>query len=186
MTFFPLILIPLCSILNHLAGQSTVIPNPRIVCRVFGISVAFATVAYCIGLPKETLQLSSFTCLFGMAIWAIPGWASGFVCIPPYNDTRKTGWLSEIVNRITAVNALTKLTPDQCRRWGVIYFILRGLFIYPMFAAFGVLLTPYVFLIGLGGALQGLCYGSSKTVLMAEFKMGSVIGAMLAAVLLLA
>ncbi len=186
MMYLPLILIPICALLNHWGGQSTVIPNPRIVCRVFGISAAFAVVSYfCIHSPNQWIQTAT-VCLLGMALYAVPGWSKGFVCIPPYNDTRGApDFLSKIVNELLGVTT-EPLSPYGCHLWGMLYLTLRGLYIYPLFAGLGYMITPWAYLIGIAGAFQGLIYGTSSLVLWAEPKMGTLIGVMLAAVLIIA
>jgi hypothetical protein len=185
MHYLPLLLIPLCALLNHLGGQSTTIPDPRIVCRVIAILAVITTLSHLM-LPLDKVAIIGIASLLGMALWAIPGWSPGFVCIKPCNDTRGDTWLGDIVNTLMGVSALDKLTPSQCWKWGLIYFSLRGLYIYPAFALLGYFLTPWAYAIGLGGALMGFCYGSSSLVLWAEWKFGAVIGAMFAGVLLCA
>jgi hypothetical protein len=182
---FALLLIPLCSVLNHLGGQSTIIPNSRIVCRVFGIPLAFAACAVFGGVSDIQGLLLFLAAIVGMALWAVPGWGSGFCCIPPYNDTRETGKLESFVNAIMGVSTLTKLSPAQAHKWGIVFFILRGLYMLPMFCALAGFLTPWAVTIGLGSALMGIVYGTSSLVLYAEWKYGALVGAMLAGVLLL-
>ncbi len=183
--FFSLILIPSCSFLSHLGGQSTVIPNPRIVCRVFGIGVIFGLISYIIGLPLYSISCLTAIAMAGMALWAVPGWASGFCCIPPYNDHRQDTILSNLVDKLMGVNRLVTLTPAKCHTWGMLYFTLRGLYLYPLFAGLGYFLTPWAYPIGLLSALQGLIYGNCKTVYNAEFVMGALIGMMLSGALIL-
>lgn len=181
----PLLLIPICALLNHLGGQSTVIPNPRIVCRVFGMAMVFAAAAYFSGVPLDKTGWCGLAALAGFALWAVPGWASGFCCIPPYNDGRQDTALSELVNSMTDTNHLQKLPPDCCRYWGVVYFTLRGLYLYPMFLALAWLLNPWVAVIGAICLTQGAIYGTAQYVSIAEWRYGMLIGAALCAALML-
>lgn len=183
MIYLPLSLIPLCALLNHLGGQSTYIPCPRITSRVFGITTAFYAVA-ALQLPLGTALEAAGIVLAGMALWAVPGWASGFSCIGNCEDGRQDTALANFINCLMGLSSLDKLSQKQCWNWGVLYFTLRGLYIYPLFAGLGYLLTPWAYLIGLAGVLQGVLYGTSSLVLWAEYKMGALIGLMLAAVLM--
>jgi hypothetical protein len=182
--FLPLILIPICALFNHWAGQATFVPNPRLIFRGIAIPAVITILSY-LRLPIDKVAIVGLISLSGMALWWIPGWASGFCCISPYGDGRQQTVLSSIVNKIMGVSYTDKLTPSQCHEWGWIYFTLRGLYIYPLFAALGFL-TPWAYTIGFISSFMGICYGTSKLVSSAEWKMGAVIGAMLAGVLLLA
>ena len=184
-------LIILCSILNHLGGQSTTIPNPRITCRVFGIGVAagFASLLYGHGI--ETSAYVWGICTTGMALWAVWKWGPMFMAIngeehrdyttPWYNPNT---WLTAVTDSLLGVNQLTTLTTAQCKNWGTIYGTFRGAFMYPMFCALAGLLSPAAFLAGIPCMLQGIVYRISTQVYYAEFIFGGIIGAMLATVLI--
>lgn len=163
-----LLLIPICSYANHAGGQSTIIPNPRFICRVFGMSLAF-------GVFSQSVLCFLFA-LAGMALWALPGWAEGFVIFDG-KDTRNNSLIDRLTN---------KIRPVCDKTWGLIFFTLRGLYIYPLFIALSYLLTPWALLIGFGGALMGVCYRYSPSVLVSEYKMGAVIGLMFSLVLFIA
>lgn len=180
-----LLLIPICSVANHLGGQSTTIPDPRITCRVIAIPAAFELAAYFTG---ANLWQGLFV-LAGMAMWATPAWAQGFMALPYVTgtlpaDRRGTGLLDSLCNLLMGVNPLTTLTVRQCRIWGVLFMTMRGGYLYPLFIALGAFYNPWAYVIGLGCFLQGAVYGLAQEVIYAEFVMGAIIGAMLAGVLL--
>lgn len=185
--FFILTLIPACAILNHLGGQSTTIPNPRITCRVFGIGLAFDLVTQFLMIPTKTSLTAWGIVTAGMAIWAVFHWGDGFMAITG-TDTRnysKYKWICAICDKICKVNSTSILTPAQCKEWGTWYMTVRGGFMYPMFIALGIMMTPWAFWAGLGCLLQGIVYRTSETVRAAEYKMGALIGLMLSMVLIL-
>ena len=190
----PLLLIPACALLNHLGGQSTSIPSPRIVCRVFGIPIVFTLAAYFSGTPLEAVKYSGLICFLGMALWAIPGWAQGFMALPYTRGSvwpadgrnyKSNAWLVHFCDILMGVNSLTKLSLYQCREWGIVFMTLRGAFMYPMFCALAGLLTPWATVIGAFCLLQGAVYGTAKTVASAEWRFGTLIGAALCAVLMI-
>lgn len=189
--FYALTLIPICSLLNHLGGQSTRIPCPRFVCRMLGIGAAFGAVSRLCGLPIDTALLYGTICVAGMTLWAV--WKNGpqFMAI---NETDfrdyKTPWYTP--NRhITAlcdfgmnVSQFSTLTSSQCVEWGALYGTILGLFLYPMFITMAVIITPWAFLIGMFCLAQGEIYRACKSVLIAEYVFGACIGLALSAVLI--
>ncbi len=182
-----MLLISACSELNHLAGQSIVIPNPRITCRVFGIGVAAGVASLLYGHGIDTSAYVWGVCTTGMALWAIFKWGPMFMAINGeehrlYDDKwwLPNYWITAMTDRLMHVNKLTQLSPAQCRRWGTIYGTMRGALMYPMFCALAALLTPMAFFIGAACLLQGIVYRLSTQVYYAEFIYGGIIGAMLA------
>ena len=187
-----LLLIPICSELNHLGGQSTTIPNPRIVCRVFGIGMAFAIISLLSGLPNEIVGYNWAICTAGMALWAV--WKNGpeFMSInatdfrdytTPWYTPNK--WLTKICDDAMGVMQTSVLTPAECKEWGTLYGCLLGIFLYPLFLIFGFYLSPAAIIIGLVFFAQGMIYRDSCIVLYAEYWMGALIGSALAAVLII-
>lgn len=195
MTFIALIIatfIILCSYINHLGGQSTSIPDPRIVCRVIAIPALFALTGLIIGVyPISSLVLFAIA-VAGMAFWAV--WSNGaeFMSINA-TDYRNynTPWyepnyaLTRISDAMLGVSQLTKLSPAQCKNWGTLYGTLLGLFIYPLFASLGYVLTPWAYIIGTFCLLQGIVYRISGQVLIAEYIYGGMIGVALGSVLIM-
>ena len=180
MNTLPLILIPLCSILNHEGGQNAVIPDPRIVFRVFGMAVAVAVVSLLAGLTIDTSWLLLGITLAGMALWAVFTWGNGFICLPPYIDNRdytKLCWVCELCNMLLGVTSLSTLTTTQKKLWGILFLTIRGGFMYPMFITIAFIFGPMSLLVGLLCFTQGVVYWLSKTVYIAEFVFGGLIGA---------
>lgn len=176
MHLLPFILIPLCSILNHLGGQSVTIPFPRITCRVFGIGLAFLFAS--IGTPLHQALIAWAIVTAGMALWAVFHWGDGFMSVTGI-DTRnysKYRWICWICDRLCGVSYLTTLTPAQCKAWGMVYMTVRGTFMYPMFIAMGWYISPWAYVIGIGCLFQGLVYRTSPLVRVAEYRMGALIG----------
>lgn len=187
MQFLPLLLIPLCALLNHLAGQSTTIPDPRITCRVFGIGAAFGVAAYLAGISADAALYGWAVVTAGMAVWAVPSNGEEFMALTGQDkrDYTKYEWIAAVCDRVVGVTPSTTLTLAQCRNWGTMYGTVLGTFLFPMFGVLAFLLTPWAALIGLTCLLQGLVYRYSSTVLKAEWKWGAVIGAMLAGTILI-
>ena len=180
---FLLMLPPFCAMWNHLGGQSKLIPDPRIICRVFGIPLSFAAIAFLCGIePGKCLTLLGIS-ISGMALWAVPANGEEFMSLPDQPDTHgKNGykWIFWIVCKIMNVTLDQKLTPAQVRNWGTWYGTILGLLLYPQFVTLSIVLTPWALL---GGALcltQGLQYRFSPDVKTAEVKMGTTIGIMYA------
>lgn len=101
----------------------------------------------------------------GTYLWALPSWGEHFTAI--------TG---ETLN---------------ARLRGTLGMSLRGLYLYPLFAALALLTTPWALLFGLGCLLQGPCYFVTRhtpnwqewAVARAELLFGAVMGGLLAACL---
>lgn len=191
----PLLLIPACASLNHLGGQSTTIAASRIVCRVFGVGIAFGLVSLLYGLGNENAAYAAGIVTAGMALWAVWKWGPGFMAVRDNVGDRRdyttsrwgfNYWITRWADKILGVSQLTTLSPSQIRCWGMIYMTLRGFLMYPMFVGLSALLTVWSLLIGLVCFAQGIIYRFMGTVYNAEYvEGGAVIGAGLSAVLLL-
>jgi len=72
-----LTLIPICSQLYHLGGQSTVIPCPRFTCRMVGTGVAFGVVSLLCGLGIENAAINGAIGVAGMIFASV--WSNGSV-----------------------------------------------------------------------------------------------------------
>ncbi len=81
MNLVPLALIPICSILNHLGGQSTTIPDPRFVARMLGQGLAFGIVAFFSGWPIYQAIEIAVIGIAGFSFWAVWMWGPGFMAI---------------------------------------------------------------------------------------------------------
>lgn len=185
MQYFLLFLIPVCSYLNHLGGQSLSIPNPRITCRVIGLPLVF--LGFCLMAGFTTKAYIEFgIAAVGIALWAIPKWGPGFMTVWPvdHRDYNNYAWLTHTVDKLVGVTQATLLTERQCYVWGVVYFTLRGGFLYPMFLGFSYF-TPWALIIGLGSFLMGIIYYLARLVLRAEYIQGALIGTMWAAIIFL-
>lgn len=184
---FILMMIPLIAMWNHLGGQDTIIPNPRITCRVFGISFTVANTAFECGMPYPMPLIILAICIAGTSLWAPFKWGPGFMCFktstvdkrvygdPWYNLNK---WLTKFVDEWMGVNSLTVLSVPQIHQWGMIYMTLRGAMLYPLFAVLGIYLTPWAFLFGIPCLSQGIIYRLTPDVTHLEPKFGGVIGLM--------
>jgi hypothetical protein len=181
MTWAALFLIPLCALLNHLGGQSTTIPDPRLTCRMLGQGIALGLVAFLSGVPAALAFQLVAVGVVGFVLWAVWAWGPGFAAVTgiarPGSD-----WCSKITQKIYPLPALA--TTSQCKWWGMVYMTIRGACLYPLFIALAFLLTPAALIIGLGCLLQGLAYRTVTEVMYAEWIYGIVIGTMLSWVLL--
>lgn len=195
MQLFPLILIPSCALLNHLGGQSKIIPKPRFTARMLGQGIAFGIVAKLSGVPPLLSIKLAIIGVVSLAIWAATKWGPGFMAFKSSTDDNRdyttshwsvNYWLTRSTDRIMGIHQATALTPTGIHRWGMIYMIFHGALLYPLYAILGFLLTPWAFLLGLLGLLQGIIYRLSTTVPRAEYVMGAVpIGAGLALLLII-
>lgn len=188
-----LLAIPACSELNHLGGQSTDIPNPRIVCRVFGIPTALFFVSLLCGLPFESSAVLWAVDVAGFALWAVFKWGPMFMVFNgedhrDYSSKwyQTNRYITRICDGYMGKSQFSKLTYNECKEWGEIYGTIRGAFLYPLFFVLGFMLSPWGILIGFLSIAQGFVYRSSSDVLHAEYKFGALIGAMYAAVLFFA
>jgi hypothetical protein len=189
-------LAPLCALLNHLGGQSTLVPYPRFVFRMLGQGSALGSVAWLSGFgPLPSLELAALG-VAGFSLWAAPEWSPGFMALRGYagKDSRDYAtpwytpntWMTSLCDRLLGVNKLTTLSNGQKRGWGLAYMTLRGLFLYPLFAGLaGLLACPLAWAFGAASLLQGLVYWAADSVLLGEYAEGSAAGAALAAVLYL-
>ena len=193
-----LALIPLLSLLNHLGGQSTRIPDPRFICRMILMPLSVGLIASIMGISLDKCYQITVACLAGFSFWAV--WKNGpeFMSMnatdyrdytTPWYTPNK--WLTKICDACMGVSQLTKLTPSQCKEWGVMYGCFLGMFLWPMFGALSVV-NPFAFFIGLPTCLQGFIYrisgsifGAGKGVLYAEYIWGGIMGTLIAAVLVL-
>lgn len=186
MNLLPLILIPICSLLNNWGGQAVWIPANRIVCRVFGIGIAFGAVS-ALYLPLYTVYIITAVAMAGMALWAVPANGEEFMALKDEPDTHGTNgykWIYKICCKILGVTLEQKLTPEQTRNWGTAYGCILGLFQLPMFVVLSYYLTPWAIVLGLLGAVQGFIYRWSNGVPQAEWVNGAWIGLRLALVLM--
>ena len=188
----PLLLIPVCSLFNHLGGQSTAVPDPRIVFRVIGVGAAFAAAAQLSGVTLLGVFLLWEVATAFMALWAVFKWGAMFMAINGEDHRLYDGkwylpnyWITKACDKIMGVDQETVLSPLQCRDWGTVYGTLRGAMMYPAFIALAYLLTPWALISGILSLSQGIIYRLSATVLDAEYRFGAIYGAMLASVLIL-
>ena len=193
-TIFCFILfIAACSEINHLGGQSEAIPSPRITCRVFGISAIFALLMFILHIEPVVIEKSIAVSLGGLAFWETFKWGPGFMCLPGNGlaDARAYTtkwwfphyWICKLTDMIGGTKPTDVLGQAALQEWGFIYMTLRGGMLYPLFAGFGVFLTPWAFLIGLIGFSQGIFYRYSLDVRTAEYKFGALLGLALSSVL---
>ena len=193
MLFIPLLLIPICALLNHLGGQSVVIPVPRFTCRMIGQGLALGIVAYFAHFPMVLSAWLAGVGVAGFSFWAVWKWGPGFMTITGQDHRAYTTqwwtthyWICKVCDYVEGISAAdTTLTLAQCLGWGECYMTVRGLFLLPFFAALAYFLTPWALIIGFAGLAQGIIYRTSPSVLIAEWKMGAWIGAMLALTLIL-
>lgn len=188
----PLLLMPLCAWLNHLGGQSVVVPYPRFVCRMLGQGVAFGLVALLSGLGWQLSLMSGIFSIAGVSFWAV--WKNGpeFMSVN-FEDHRLYGtpwytpnrWITAACDWLTGHTSVSKLTPSKCCDWGTLYGTLLGAFMYPLFVGLAGLLTPWAAVFGLSCLSQGLIYRASGAVYRAEYAVGAgVIGGSLALTLI--
>jgi hypothetical protein len=176
--------------LNHLGGQSTIIPFPRFTCRMLGQALAFGTVAWLCGAEAIFAAELAGVAFAGLVFWAVWAWGPGFMAING-QDFRKYDkkwwfphwWICKLCDFDVRCKPTDALTEAQCRLWGTIYLTARGAFMYPMFIALSFMTTRYAIIFGWSCLLQGLIYRFSPTVLTAEYRFGAVIGAALAVTL---
>jgi len=186
MWLFPLALIPILALLNHLRGQNDALPDSRVTYTAL-MGVGYGLAAWAAGLPWTTAVFLGATTALGLIFWDVWTWGNGFLAISG-EDTRdytRMSWLCAMCDALTGVTPLTKLTRDQCLAWGTLYMTARGLFLVPLFIALAFLLhRPEIAVLGVLGASQGITYRASPTVYVAEFIFGGVIGGLLAATLM--
>lgn len=190
---WPYLLIPLCAILNHLGGQSMTIPDPRVTARMIAPGIVFGIIAWLAGVDLPLAMEGGITVIAGLALWAVWPWAQGFMVITGADSRNynKLGWLCHLCDYILGVNQLTKLTVRQCKLWGFVFMTVRGAFLYPLYITLAFLFTPSALAIGPLCLLQGGVYYiggrnyGANAVLGAEYIMGIIIGASLAAILLI-
>lgn len=109
----------------------------------------------------------------GFALWAIPGWGKYFAAGHGQYDPqeKEIGWIDWMGEKIFPYDGKEQTN----RKRGIICMGMRGLFLWPFFAAIGHPLT------GLAMFMQGFCYGAGRwnpnqTVPMGEFLTGVLIG----------
>ena len=191
LAFFSLLLIPVCAELNHLGGQSTVIPCPRFTCRMLGQALAFGVVAFLCGVDGLFAAKMAAVTFVGLVNWAVWEWGPGFMAIngQDFRGYNKKWWfphfwICKFADFMTATYPADSLTYWQCRHWGLVYMTARGAFMLPLFFTFAGMLTPWAIPIGFLCLLQGIIYYTSPTVLTAEYRFGGgVTGVALAAIL---
>ena len=186
----PFFLIPICAILNHLGGQSTVIPDPRITCRVFGVGVAFALISFLCELPLDQVIYAWAIVTAGMSFWATPANGEEFMALnstPPQSDTHgKNGYavFYWVCCKVLGVSLTQTLTQAQTRNWGTAYGVCLSTLMLPLFGGLSWLFTPLALIAWLPCMLQGFIYRFSGSVLTAEYRFGAIYGAALAATLI--
>lgn len=184
MQYLPyLLFIAVCALLDHLGGQSKKIPNPRIICRVFGIGLAFGLMAILSGYSAWIIPIA----MIGMTIWAVPANGEEFNALKNHVDSHGTNgykWIFWVCSKVLNIPITGIITNSQSRAYGTLYGAILGLFQLPLFMVLSYMLTPWAILFGLLGAVQGLIYRWSPTVLVAEWVNGAWIGLRLALTLM--
>lgn len=174
-----------CCWLNGFRGRGLV-PGGRIL-ACLGVGVAFGLLAWGDDTSFGRSALLGGVTALGVYFWAVWPWGTGFMAVTG-RDAR-TGTTSPRLTRLTEALCGTPPapTPVQARHFGLVFMALRGLYLYPLFAALACLVTPWALPAGLGGALQGACYRlvgcfpeSPRSVACAELLFGAVIGLLLA------
>lgn len=128
--------------------------------------------------------LDSLVIWLGLYLWSIRGWGKYFSAfMGNYNpDEREIKWIDELGD------ALVLETDEKSNRLrGALCMCLRGIYMYPMFIALGLLGHPMAFIVGLCCLLQGVPYWLGKypkdmgvnPILYAEPTWGACIGLML-------
>lgn len=189
---YALMLIPALSLLNHLGGQSTRIPYPRVICRMIGMPLAITCTALLMKIPANTCAMIVPICFAGISFWAvwkngpefmsITGWEKRDYTTPWYTPNM---WITKLCDICMEVSQLTTLTPAQCKEWGTLYGTFLGCFMYPLFLGLAWGLTPWAACIGIVCTLQGVVYRFSGLVLDAEYIMGAFIGSAMASIIII-
>ena len=164
MNLIPLILIPLCALLNRGRGSHfwNVLPS-TVASRLLMAVIA--------GLAVAALTGQIILCpvmIAGLMLWCTPGWDAY--------------WSAEIGN-----------DPVHSKMWGFARMCAHGLLLYPLFAALGYFGYHAGYLVGAFSVLQGtpyLVFGTSnktkgEAIPRSEYTWGACIGAMLAGVLMM-
>lgn len=179
-----LIIIPACALLNNLGGQSTLIPKPRLTCRIIGQGLMLGVGAMIYHYPWQEVIYYAAMAIVGVAAWAVWHWGSGFMAVNDSDrrdrrDYNNYAWIAHICDEAVGVRRGSLLSWRQLRYWGACYMAIRGLFILPLFLLLGVsLMSPAGVAFGLLGGLQGTMYYYSRSVSAAEYKQGALIGFM--------
>lgn len=188
--FASLIVIPLCSLLNNMGGQSKTIPTPRVTCRMVGQALAFGMAYALYDHPLWLTLAVTVAAGGGVALWAMWKVGPGFMAVDDgdmydMRDYTQYVWLTELADAITGVNQKTLLSYSQIRNWGRVWMAIRGLAMIPLFVFLAFFLSPITAVFGLMGAWKGQIYYSSHTVSDAEYKEGAMIGGLFWLALLL-
>ncbi len=81
LSLLALLAIPACSEINHLGGQSTTIPNPRITCRVILMPLVIFVLTCLIGSRLNRRRFFGHSRRAVFALWAVFKWGPMFMSI---------------------------------------------------------------------------------------------------------